>query len=157
MPSFKNDRMAEDIHRELTDIFRMVKDPRVSSMLTIVRVELAGDGSHCKAEVISARKKHYDIENGYHYLEPWVKLVDNAASGEILSDGDISQHSAYLPFLQLPEQQVTGIAYCVDLLAEVKSPASELSENSGYLWYVQTYLGYLVGSCEDLYRLVIAE
>ena len=53
MPSFKNDRMAEDIHRELTDIFRMVKDPRVSSMLSIVRVELAGDGSHCKVFVSS--------------------------------------------------------------------------------------------------------
>ena len=53
MPSFKNDRMAEDIHRELTDIFRMVKDPRVSSMLSIVRVELAGDGSHCKVVVSS--------------------------------------------------------------------------------------------------------
>ncbi|MBP0973411.1 MAG: 30S ribosome-binding factor RbfA [Oscillospiraceae bacterium] len=53
MPSFKNDRMAEDIHRELTDIFRMVKDPRVSSMLSVVRVELAGDGSHCKVYVSS--------------------------------------------------------------------------------------------------------
>ncbi|MCR4646177.1 MAG: 30S ribosome-binding factor RbfA [Oscillospiraceae bacterium] len=53
MPSFKNDRMAEDIHRELTDIFRMVKDPRVSSMISVVRVELAGDGSHCKVYVSS--------------------------------------------------------------------------------------------------------
>ena len=53
MPSFKNDRMAEDIHRELTDIFRQVKDPRVSSLLSIVRVELAGDGSHCKVYVSS--------------------------------------------------------------------------------------------------------
>lgn len=53
MPSFKNDRMSEDIHRELTDIFRSVKDPRVSSLLSIVRVELAGDGSHCKVYVSS--------------------------------------------------------------------------------------------------------
>lgn len=53
MPSYKNDRMSEDIHRELTDIFRQVKDPRVSSMLSIVRVELAGDGSHCKVYVSS--------------------------------------------------------------------------------------------------------
>ena len=53
MPSFKNSRMAEDIHRELTDIFRQVKDPRVSSMISIVRVELAGDGSHCKVYVSS--------------------------------------------------------------------------------------------------------
>lgn len=53
MPSFKNNRMAEDIHRELTDIFRLVKDPRVSDMLSVVRVELAGDGSHCKVYVSS--------------------------------------------------------------------------------------------------------
>ena len=53
MPSFKNSRMSEDIHRELTDIFRQVKDPRVSSMLSVVRVELAGDGSHCKVYVSS--------------------------------------------------------------------------------------------------------
>lgn len=53
MPSYKNDRMSEDIHRELTDIFRSVKDPRVSSLLSIVRVELAGDGSHCKVYVSS--------------------------------------------------------------------------------------------------------
>ncbi|MDE5769956.1 MAG: 30S ribosome-binding factor RbfA [Oscillospiraceae bacterium] len=53
MPSFKNNRMSEDIHRELTDIFRLVKDPRVSQMLSVVRVELAGDGSHCKVYVSS--------------------------------------------------------------------------------------------------------
>lgn len=53
MPSFKNDRMSEDIHRELTDILRSVKDPRVSPMLSVVRVELAGDGSHCKVYVSS--------------------------------------------------------------------------------------------------------
>ena len=53
MPSFKNARMSEDIHRELTDIFRMVKDPRVSDLLSVVRVELAGDGSHCKVYVSS--------------------------------------------------------------------------------------------------------
>ena len=53
MPSFKNDRMSEDIHRELTDILRSVKDPRVSRLLSIVRVELAGDGSHCKVYVSS--------------------------------------------------------------------------------------------------------
>ena len=53
MPSFKNDRMSEDMIRELTDIFRSVKDPRVSRLLSIVRVELAGDGSHCKVYVSS--------------------------------------------------------------------------------------------------------
>lgn len=55
MPSFKNSRMSEDIHRELTDILRSVKDPRVSSLLSVVRVELSQDGSHCKVYVSSLR------------------------------------------------------------------------------------------------------
>lgn len=53
MPSFKNSRMSEDIHRELTDILRSVKDPRVSRLLSVVRVELSQDGSHCKVYVSS--------------------------------------------------------------------------------------------------------
>ena len=55
MPSFKNHRMSEDIHRELTDILRSVKDPRVSNMLSVVRVDLSQDGSHCKVFVSSLR------------------------------------------------------------------------------------------------------
>ncbi len=53
MPSFKNHRMTEDIHRELPDIIRQLKDPRISSMLSVVRVDLAGDGSHCKVYISS--------------------------------------------------------------------------------------------------------
>lgn len=51
MASFKVGRMSEDIKRELTDILRDVKDPRVDPMLTIVRVELSNDLSHCKVFV----------------------------------------------------------------------------------------------------------
>ncbi len=53
MPSFKNNRMSEDIHRELPDIIRQLKDPRIGSMLSVVRVDLAGDGSHCKVYISS--------------------------------------------------------------------------------------------------------
>lgn len=53
MPSYKNNRMSEAIHRELPDIIRQLKDPRISSMLTVVRVDLAGDGSHCKVYISS--------------------------------------------------------------------------------------------------------
>lgn len=63
MPSFKNDRMSEDIHRELTDILRQVKDPRVSSLLSVVRVELAGDGSHCKVYVSSLNGMEDTVES----------------------------------------------------------------------------------------------
>ena len=52
MPSHRIDRSAEDIKRELTDIFRSLKDPRVTScLLSIVRVELTNDFSVCKVYV----------------------------------------------------------------------------------------------------------
>lgn len=53
MANFKNNRMSEDIKRELTAILRDVKDPRVDKMLTIVRTELSGDMSSCKVYVSS--------------------------------------------------------------------------------------------------------
>lgn len=53
MPNYKNARHGEDIHRELTAIFRSLKDPRIDPMLSIVRTELSRDGSSCKAYVSS--------------------------------------------------------------------------------------------------------
>lgn len=53
MPNFKNARHGEDIHRELTDILRSLKDPRIDPMLSIVRTELSRDGSNCKVYVSS--------------------------------------------------------------------------------------------------------
>lgn len=53
MASFKNARLNEDIRRELTDIFRGLKDPRVDPLLSIVKVDLAGDQSYCKVYVSS--------------------------------------------------------------------------------------------------------
>ena len=50
MASFKAGRMGEDIKRELTAIFRELKDPRIAEFITIVRVDLSNDLSHCKNE-----------------------------------------------------------------------------------------------------------
>lgn len=44
-------RNTEDIKRELADILRQVKDPRVSGLLSIVKVDLSGDMSYCKVYV----------------------------------------------------------------------------------------------------------
>ena len=52
MPRHRIDSSSEDIKRELTDIFRSLKDPRVTScLLSIVRVELTNDFSVCKVYV----------------------------------------------------------------------------------------------------------
>ena len=52
MASHRMGRTTEDIKRELTAIFRELKDPRVAkSMISIVRVEVSNDLSYCKVFV----------------------------------------------------------------------------------------------------------
>ncbi|MBR4201816.1 MAG: 30S ribosome-binding factor RbfA [Oscillospiraceae bacterium] len=54
MASFKIGRVQEDMLRELTAIMREeIKDPRITSDLTIVRAELSGDMGHCTAYISS--------------------------------------------------------------------------------------------------------
>jgi ribosome-binding factor A len=53
MPSYKTARNAEDIKRELSDIFRGLKDPRITGMLSIVSLDLSRDGSWCKVYISS--------------------------------------------------------------------------------------------------------
>ncbi|MCI8443342.1 MAG: 30S ribosome-binding factor RbfA [Provencibacterium sp.] len=53
MPSFKINRLAEDIRRELTDLMHTLKDPRIQGLVSIVRVELTNDQSCCKVYVSS--------------------------------------------------------------------------------------------------------
>ena len=47
MSKFRVGRLAEDIKRELSAIIRDLKDPRISEMISIVKVELSNDLSHC--------------------------------------------------------------------------------------------------------------
>ena len=51
MSSYRMDRTSEDIKRELTAILRTVKDPRVTGLVSIVRVEVTNDLSYCTVYV----------------------------------------------------------------------------------------------------------
>lgn len=52
MAGHRLERTTEDIKRELTAIFRELKDPRVSgAFLSIVRVEVTNDLSYCTVSV----------------------------------------------------------------------------------------------------------
>lgn len=52
MSSHRIERITEDIKRELTAIFRELKDPRITqTMVSIVRVEVTNDLSYCKVYV----------------------------------------------------------------------------------------------------------
>lgn len=52
MSGHKIERTTEDIRRELTAIFRELKDPRVSdAFISIIRVDLTNDLSYCTVYV----------------------------------------------------------------------------------------------------------
>lgn len=56
MTNFSLARLAENVKRELTSIFRSVKDYRVKdAMVSIVRVELTSDLSYAKVFISSMR------------------------------------------------------------------------------------------------------
>ncbi len=72
MATRKFQRNAEDVHRELTDILRNLKDPRVKdAMLSVVRVDLSSDLSACKVYVSSMK--------GMEATQEAVKGLKNAA------------------------------------------------------------------------------
>lgn len=51
MASFKIGRISEDLKLELSNLFRDLKDPRISKMLSIIKLNLSNDLSHCKVYV----------------------------------------------------------------------------------------------------------
>ena len=48
MASYRIGRLSEDMKREMSVVMRELKDPRVHGMLSIVKLELSNDLSHCK-------------------------------------------------------------------------------------------------------------
>jgi ribosome-binding factor A len=76
MAGHKHDRTSEDIHRELTDIFRKLKDPRVSGkMVSIVRVDLAGDLSYCTVYIstLEGMEKSKEVCEGLKSAEGYIR------------------------------------------------------------------------------------
>ena len=71
MPSFKIGRATADVQRELADLLREVKDPRVSKLLSIIKIDLSADLSYATVYVSA-------IE-GYDKTVESVKGLKNAA------------------------------------------------------------------------------
>lgn len=51
MASYKIGRVAGDMQRNLAEIFRELKDPRISQLLSVVKVDVSGDLSYAKIYV----------------------------------------------------------------------------------------------------------
>ena len=73
MARFKINRISSDIKFALSSLLRTVKDPRVSSMLSIVKVDVSGDMSYASVYVSA-------IE-GEEITEQSVKALNKSAAG----------------------------------------------------------------------------
>ena len=83
MPSFRLDRTSEDVKRELTDIMRTLKDPRINGLLSILKVDLSKDLSLCRVYVSSldeqAEALWQDVKDGVDAAKSAVEGLNNAA------------------------------------------------------------------------------
>ncbi len=48
MPGYRIDRVNEDVKREISDIVRGLKDPRITGLVSSVKVEVSHDLSYAK-------------------------------------------------------------------------------------------------------------
>lgn len=102
MANYKMERLGEDVQRELTAIFRTLKDPRIDPLITIVKAELTNDQSYCKVYVSSvegmerAKQSVKGLESGAGYIRrELAQRMDMRRSPELKFIPDDSiQHSA---------------------------------------------------------------
>ncbi|MBQ2676560.1 MAG: 30S ribosome-binding factor RbfA [Clostridia bacterium] len=75
MPSYRTDRTAEDMKRHLSEIFRELKDPRISMLLSVIRVEVSGDLSYAKVFVsaIEGAAKTAESVKGLNNAKGYIK------------------------------------------------------------------------------------
>ncbi|MBR3961010.1 MAG: 30S ribosome-binding factor RbfA [Clostridia bacterium] len=63
MPSFKINRLTSDIKIALSELLREVKDPRVSRLLSIVKVDVSGDLSYATVYVSAIEGMEKTVES----------------------------------------------------------------------------------------------
>ena len=75
MASYKIGRIAGDIHRNLAEIFRELKDPRRSQLLSVVKVDVSGDLSYAKIYVsaIEGEEKTAESVKGLKSAAGYIK------------------------------------------------------------------------------------
>ncbi len=75
MPGYKINRVTSDIKLCLSELLREVKDPRVSKLLSIIKLDVSGDMSYATVYVSA-------IE-GAQKTEESVKALNKSAAGYI--------------------------------------------------------------------------
>lgn len=104
MPSFKIGRATTDIQRELSDLFRELKDPRISNLLSIIKVDLSADLSYATVYVSAIEGFDKTVESvkglknaaGYLRRELGIRLkLRKTPELRFVADNSI-EHSAHI-------------------------------------------------------------
>lgn len=112
MPGYKTDRIASDIQRELASILPSIKDPRVSKLLSIVKVDVSSDLSLARVYISS-------IEG----TEATLSSVKGLASAEGFIKRELSKS---LKLRKMPElkfiadDSIAHSAHIMDILNSLK-------------------------------------
>lgn len=115
---YKSGRMAEDVRRIVSGKMRELKDPRINGgeMLTVVRCDMASDGSYCKIYISSlegvekAKQAVKGFESATGYLKREISNVLKLRKSpelKFIADDSI-EHSAKIEKILrevLPEEQ----------------------------------------------------
>lgn len=118
MAGYRIDRTAEDIKREIISIMRELKDPRITGMLTVVRVEVTNDLSYAKV-YISAME-------GLETAKSAVKGLTSAA-GYIRREVGSRLHLRKAPEMKFIADD--SIAYGIEISKKLNEIANEKTES----------------------------
>ena len=116
MASNRIGRINEEIQRELADLLRTLKDPRVQTMISITRVETTGDLRYAKVYIsVLEKDRGRDVLKGL-----------KSAGGYLRREIGSRLQLRYTPELVFEEDD--SIAYGVkmfDLLRSLETPKEE--------------------------------
>ncbi|MCQ2448741.1 MAG: 30S ribosome-binding factor RbfA [Clostridia bacterium] len=92
MAGYKIDRITSDVKLALSELLREVKDPRVSKMLSIVKVDVSGDLSYATVYVSA-------LEGG-EMTDTSVKVLNKSAAGYLRREMGNRLHLRKVPELR---------------------------------------------------------
>lgn len=118
MAGYRINRTSEDIKREIISIMRELKDPRITGMLTVVRVEVTNDLSYAKV-YISAME-------GLETAKTAVKGLTSAA-GYIRREIGNRLHLRKAPEIKFIADD--SIAYGMEISRKLNEIANEKTES----------------------------
>lgn len=122
MAGYRMGRINEDVMREMCSIFRTLKDPRISSMLSVVKVDVTNDLSYATVYVSALE--------GLEAAKESVKGLKSAA-GYIRRELGIRLKLRHVPELRfVADNSIEKSAEIAEILHSINNNGGQSDENS---------------------------